>query len=155
MSNSHTLSIGDVATRTGLAVSAVRFYADEGLVHPIKSAAGHRYFQRADIRRISFLLIAQQLGFSLAEIAEALEPLPNHKAPSKRDWDSMARRFQKTIDERIERMTELRNNLNACIGCGCLSLKQCHLYNPEDRAHQFGTGPRYLQGDKPYQAKKS
>ena len=149
MPNSTQLSIGQVASRTGLAVSAIRFYADEGLVHPVRSSAGHRYFQRADVRRISFILIAQQLGFSLQEIAAALAPLPKNRAPSKSDWDRMARQFQRTIDNRIDRLTKLRSNLNACIGCGCLSLKQCRLYNPEDKAHRLGSGPRFLQGDKP------
>ena len=149
MPNTTTLTIGQVATRTGLAVSAIRFYADEGLVHPIRSDSGHRYFQRADVRRVSFILIAQQLGFTLKDIAEALAPLPKNRAPSKKDWDRLARNFQHTINERIERLTKLRNNLNACIGCGCLSLKQCRLYNPDDRANRMGTGPRYLLGDKP------
>ncbi len=149
MANKDFLSIGQVAKRSGLAVSAIRFYADEGLVHPIRSESGHRYFHRADIRRISFILIAQQLGFSLHDIADALTPLPNNRAPSKRDWDRMARGFQETINERIEKLTQLSNGLSACIGCGCLSLKSCHLYNPADRANQFGAGPRYLKGDVP------
>jgi len=149
MENRKQLSIGEVAARTGLAVSAIRFYADEGLVHPIRSAAGHRYFHRADIRRVSFILIAQQLGFSLGEITKALEKLPDKRAPSKRDWDRLAREFQQTIDERITRLSTLRDKLDSCIGCGCLSLKQCRLYNPEDKAAKFGTGPRYLVGDSP------
>ena len=149
MPNTTTLTIGQVATRTGLAVSAIRFYADEGLVHPIRSDSGHRYFQRADVRRVSFILIAQQLGFTLKDIAEALAPLPKNRAPSKKDWDRMARQFEKTINNRIERLSNLRDNLNSCIGCGCLSLNKCRLYNPEDKASQFGAGPRYLQGDKP------
>ena len=149
MPHEKLLTIGQVATRTGLAVSAIRFYADEGLVQPVRSNAGHRYFQRSDVRRISFVLIAQQLGFSLHDIAHALAPLPKNRAPSKKDWDRMAKSFQKTIDERIDRLTTLRNNLNACIGCGCLSLKQCRLYNPDDKANRFGAGPRFLQGNKP------
>jgi len=131
MPASNPLTIGEVARRTGIAVSAIRFYADEGLVHPIRSAAGHRYFNRSDIRRVSFILIAQQLGFSLSEIQKALIDLPNNKAPSKRDWDRLAKGFQLTINERIEKLTTMRDSLSACIGCGCLSLKQCRLYNPE------------------------
>jgi len=144
-----SISIGEVAKRTGLSVSAIRFYADEGLVHPIRNAAGHRHFQRADIRRISFILIAQQLGFSLTEIATTLQRLPDGRTPSKRDWDKLAREFQQSIDDRITRLTSLRSKLNQCIGCGCLSLQQCRLYNPGDRAAGFGSGPRYLVGDEP------
>jgi len=144
MSKQTQLSIGAVAKRTGLAVSAIRFYADQGLVHPTRNAGGHRQFHRTDIRRVSFILIAQQLGFSLAEIAEALQPLPNHKAPSKSDWDTLARGFQKTIENRISRLTKLSEKLNGCIGCGCLSLQQCKLYNPKDRVSGFGPGPHFL-----------
>lgn len=138
------LTIGEVAARTGLATSAIRHYESEGLVHPSRNTAGQRRFARADIRRLSFVLIAQQLGFSLSEIKAQLAPLPNHRAPGKSDWARMSKRFGKVLDERIAQMTRLRARLDSCIGCGCLSLESCHLYNAEDRAARAGTGPRYV-----------
>ena len=141
------LSIGYVAERTGLAVSAIRYYQEEGLVHPERDRAGRRIFARGDIRRLSFVLIAQQLGFSLADIRHALQSLPNGRNPTRADWARLAKSFQRDIDARIAGLTSLRDRLDSCIGCGCLSLETCAIYNPLDKAADLGEGPRYLMGD--------
>lgn len=143
------LTIGEISARTGLAASAIRHYESEKLVFPDRNASGQRRFQRADIRRLSFVMIAQQLGFTLAEIRAELDRLPRDRAPTKSDWSRISRRFGRVLDKRIARMTQLRQRLDGCIGCGCLSLQSCALYNPEDRARRGGTGPRYLVGDPP------
>jgi len=141
------LTIGQIATRTGLSPSAIRYYEDEGLVAPDRNASGHRRYARADIRRLSFVMISQGLGFSIAEIRGALGALPDHRTPSKADWARISATFGKVLDDRIARMTDLRARLDGCIGCGCLSLKTCALYNRRDMAAQRGAGPRYLMGD--------
>lgn len=141
------LSIGQLADRTGLAVSAIRFYEEKGLVSPLRNAGGQRRYDRADIRRLSFVMISQQLGFSLSEIAELFRGLPEGRTPNKADWTRISKVFRKTLDQRIETMTLLREKLDGCIGCGCLSLSNCKLYNPDDKAHVKGAGPRYLMGD--------
>ncbi|WGW03231.1 redox-sensitive transcriptional activator SoxR [Tropicibacter oceani] len=138
------LTIGDVAARTGLAPSAIRHYESQGLVFPSRNDAGQRRYARADIRRLSFVLIAQQLGFSLSRIKDQLAALPDNRAPTKRDWQRISSRFGRDLDARIAQMTRLRDRLDGCIGCGCLSLESCHLYNPEDRAARQGTGPRLV-----------
>jgi len=143
------LTIGQVARRTGLAVSAIRFYEERGLVAPLRNAGGQRRFRSSDIRRLSFVLIAQQLGFSLEEIIESLKSLPEGRTPTKRDWARISQSFRQVLQERIDIMTRLQERLDGCIGCGCLSLAKCALYNPEDRANRFGAGPRYLLGDLP------
>ena len=106
-------------------------------------------FRRSDIRRVSFLLIAQRLGFTLEQIGDHLSGLPNGRAPTKRDWDRISRAFRADIDDRIAALEQLRDKLDGCIGCGCLSLKKCRLYNPEDSASTKGAGPRFLLGDRP------
>ncbi len=141
------LSIGSVAARTGLAVSAVRFYENEGLLPAVRSPSGHRRFPRSVIRRLSFIMICQRLGYSLAEIAEHLAALPDGRTPTDEDWAALARRFRVDVDERIARLTVLRDRLDGCIGCGCLSLERCAMYNPDDAAAERGAGPRYLLGD--------
>lgn len=140
------LTIGDLAARTGLAVSAIRFYADQGIVHPVRNAGGHRRFGRPDIRRLSFAMVAQRLGFSLAEIAAELDHLPDHKAPSKADWGRVSARMRDRIDARIASLEGLRDRLDGCIGCGCLSLDSCALYNADDVQGRLGPGPRKLMG---------
>ncbi|MEM8702308.1 MAG: redox-sensitive transcriptional activator SoxR [Pseudomonadota bacterium] len=149
MKGSDLLSIGELAERTGLSVSAIRFYEEKGLVHPARNRGGQRRFMRADIRRLSFALVAQEFGFTISEIASRLAQLPEGRAPNKADWSKMSREFRKHLDERIERMTALRDKLDACIGCGCLSMKSCSLYNAGDAASRHGRGPRYLLGDSP------
>ncbi|MHA7773604.1 redox-sensitive transcriptional activator SoxR [Roseibium sp. M-1] len=149
MKGTDLLSIGELADRTGLSVSAIRFYEDKGLVHPARNAGGQRRFLRADIRRLSFVLVAQEFGFSISEIAGQLKRLPEGRAPTKSDWTRISREFRSHLDERIARMTALRDKLDACIGCGCLSMKSCQLYNAGDAAASKGRGPRYLLGDRP------
>lgn len=144
-----TLSIGQLADRTGLAVSAIRFYDSIGLVKANRNAGGQRQFQRSDIRRLSFVLIAQQLGFTLEEIRKQLDALPDQRTPTLQDWQRMSRQFKQDIDQRIDALERLRERLSGCIGCGCLSLRRCSLYNPDDRAASLGAGPRYLLGDEP------
>ena len=143
------LAIGQVAKRTGLAVSAIRFYETKGLVTPVRDAGGRRRYRPSDIRRLSFVLITQQLGFSLEEICLALKGLPEGRTPTKRDWTRISRALRQTLQDRINIMMRVRDRLDGCIGCGCLSLSKCALYNPDDRARQLGTGPRYLLGDGP------
>lgn len=143
------LTIGELADRTGLSVSAIRFYEEKGLVHPSRNPGGQRRFLRADIRRLSFVLVAQEFGFSISEIARQLERLPEGRAPTKADWTRISRDFRTHLDKRIERMTALRDKLDACIGCGCLSMQVCQLYNAGDAASRHGRGPRYLLGNSP------
>jgi len=143
------LTIGQVAERTGLATSAIRFYEEKGLVRPSRTPSGHRVFHRSAIRRLSFILVAQQLGYPLTEIKHQLDTLPADDAPSGADWQRLSANFADDLDQRIERLQELRGRLAGCIGCGCLSLDVCHLYNADDRAAQNGSGPRYLLGDRP------
>lgn len=149
MHRPRTLGIGEVAARTGLAVSAIRFYESRGLVAPTRNAGGQRRFVAADIRRLSFVMIAQQLGFTIAEIADQLARLPGARTPTQRDWRRISRAFRAELDRRIDGLTQLRDRLDGCIGCGCLSLKKCSLHNPHDRAAAHGSGPRYLLGDRP------
>ena len=143
------LSIGQLARRTGLSVSAIRFYEARGLVSPRRNQGRQRRFFRSDIRRLSFVLIAQQLGFSIAEIRKLLASLPQGRTPTLKDWNQISTGFRRELDSRIAAMTRMRDNLDGCIGCGCLSLKKCRLYNPADRARKTGTGPRYILGDRP------
>ncbi|KCZ88091.1 redox-sensitive transcriptional activator SoxR [Hyphomonas jannaschiana] len=138
------LSIGDVARRTGLSVSAIRFYESRGLVKPDRRPSGQREFARADIRRLSFILIAQQMGLTIEEISEVLSDLPDNRTPTKADWTRISQHFRKRLDDHIAMVERLRNRLDGCIGCGCLSLKTCKLYNPDDRARAAGPGPRFV-----------
>jgi MerR family redox-sensitive transcriptional activator SoxR len=142
--NNGLLSIGEVARRTGLAVSAIRYYDDEGLISARRTPGGKRMFIRSDIRRLSFILIAQQLGFSLDDIRTQLRQLPLERTPTKRDWEMISRGFRTHLDTRIAMLERLRDRLDGCIGCGCLSLEACKLYNPEDQAQTTGTGPRLV-----------
>lgn len=141
------LSIGVVADRTGVAISALRFYEEQGLVHAERAASGHRRFERSALRRISFIRISQQLGYSLDDIRTALDALPNSRTPTETDWQNLARVFRRDLDARIAGLTALRDKLDGCIGCGCLSLQRCQLYNADDIAADFGDGPRWLLGD--------
>lgn len=143
------ISIGVIAKRTGLTVSAIRFYESTGLVTASRGPGGRRLFSKAAIRRVSFILISQQLGYSLEEIRHVLKTLPAERTPTKADWEKLSRQFSEDIDQRIEKLSLLKASLSGCIGCGCLSLKSCALYNPGDRAAGLGAGPRYLLGDLP------
>ncbi|MEO4040496.1 redox-sensitive transcriptional activator SoxR [Hoeflea sp. CAU 1731] len=142
-----TIGIGDLAGRTGVSVSAIRFYETAGLLTSERNAAGQRRFVRSDIRRLAFVQIAQQLGFTIEQIRKQLAALPAKRTPNKKDWSKISRNFRKELDDRIERMVRLRDNLDGCIGCGCLSLRACALLNPDDKAGKVGAGPRYLLGD--------
>ena len=142
-----SLSIGDLARRTGLSVSAIRFYEAKGLVTPIRSAGNQRRYLRSDIRRLSFAMIAQRLGLTLTEIAEEMGRLPRDQAPSLNDWQGVSMRIRGALVSRIAQLEATRDLLDGCIGCGCLSLDRCALYNPEDRAARAGPGPRFLLGD--------
>ncbi len=143
------ISIGQLAARTGMTVSAIRFYEAEGLIHPERNAGGQRRFLRSDIRRLSFVMIAKQFGFSLGEIKQTLAGLPQGRTPTKEDWAAIGQGFRAALDARIDTLERLRDNLDGCIGCGCLSLPNCALYNLGDAAARAGSGPRYLMGDKP------
>ena len=142
------LTIGDLARRTGLSVSAIRFYESRGLVRSIRSGGNQRRFARADIRRLSFALIAQQIGLTLGEIEDELASLPEGRTPTRGDWQAISERMRRVLDARITRLTETRDRLDGCIGCGCLSLDRCALFNPQDRAARAGPGPRFLLGDR-------
>lgn len=138
------LTIGELAARTGLSVSAVRFYEKKGLVHPIRTAGNQRRFLRSDIRRLSFALIAQQLGFTLPQIATELAKLPEGRAPTGADWKRISQSFRRVIEQRVAQLQRTLDDLDGCIGCGCLSLRKCALYNPDDRAGRNGAGPRFI-----------
>jgi MerR family redox-sensitive transcriptional activator SoxR len=142
------LSIGELAARTGLSVPAIRHYEAMGLITPLRNAGGHRRYARADIRRLSFVRIAQGLGFPLARLAEVLAGLPQGRPPGREDWARISTGFRAEIDERIARLEALRDKLDGCIGCGCLSLDKCALWNPGDVAARHGAGPRWLMGDR-------
>ena len=143
------LSIGALAKRTGIAVSAIRYYEAQGLISPWRNSGGQRRFARADLRRLSFVMIAQQFGYTLPQIRSLLDSLPKGRTPTKSDWSKISQSFRSSLDVRIATLTQLRDNLDGCIGCGCLSLDACALYNPQDEAAAMGQGPRYLVGDAP------
>lgn len=143
------LTIGDLSERTGLAPSAIRHYETFGIVRPFRNAGGHRRYARSDLRRLSFVMIAQGMGFPLARLAEVLSGLPDGRPPARADWEKIARSFRQDIRARIAHLQRLDDKLDGCIGCGCLSLDRCALYNPKDRARRNGPGPRWLLGDDP------
>lgn len=141
------IPIGALAARTGLSISSIRFYEAKGLISPLRNNGGQRRFFRSDIRRLSFIVIAQQVGLSIKEIKSQLETLPKERTPTQRDWTKISIAMRDGLNERIDLLTRLRDNLDGCIGCGCLSLRKCKLYNPEDRASIKGSGPqRILRG---------
>lgn len=139
------LPIGDLARRTGLSVSAIRFYEEKGLVEAFRTSGNQRRFLRSDIRRLSFILIAQKLGLSLSEIEQALAGLPQGRTPNAADWKRISGAVRTRIEAQIAALEKVREDLDGCIGCGCLSLKKCALYNAGDEASQGGAGPRVLR----------
>jgi len=141
------LTIGEAARRCGVATSTLRFYEQRGLISSIRNAGNQRRYHRATLRRISVIRVAQTLGLTLEEIAEALATLPDGRTPTKRDWERLSTTWRRQLDSRIATLQRMRENLSSCIGCGCLSLKSCALYNTADRAAKRGAGPRYLLGD--------
>jgi MerR family redox-sensitive transcriptional activator SoxR len=146
---SELLSIGEVAKRSGVAASALRFYEERGLIRSEREGSGQRHFPREVLRRIAFIVFAQRIGLSLDEIGEELAKLPPHRAPTGKDWSRLSKTWTARIDERVAELERLRAGLTQCIGCGCLSLDRCQLSNPGDRAARLGPGPRYWIGDRP------
>jgi MerR family redox-sensitive transcriptional activator SoxR len=142
---SDLLTIGNLARRTGLSVSAIRYYEARGLIEPMRTGGNQRRFLRSDIRRLGFVLIAQNLGLSLGEIEGELARLPRGRNPTVSDWERISTRVRSAIDDRIRVLEKTRADLTGCIGCGCLSLKKCRLYNPQDSAAAGGPGPRVLR----------
>lgn len=138
------LTIGELAARTGLSVSAIRFYEDKGLVEPWRTNGNQRRFLRSDIRRLSFIVIAQKLGLSLAEIEEVMKRLPQGRTPNAADWKRISGTIRQRIDAQIAQLEKVREDLDGCIGCGCLSLRKCALYNAGDKWGAKGAGPRVL-----------
>jgi MerR family redox-sensitive transcriptional activator SoxR len=149
MKANDAISIGDLARRTGVSVSAIRFYEEKGLIEARRTVGGQRRFLRSDIRRISFIRIAQQVGLSIDLIEAELKGLPHGRTPTQADWTRISGHMRRMLDERIAVLTRTRDRLDGCIGCGCLSLRKCALYNPDDSAGRRGAGPRYVIGDKP------
>lgn len=143
----HELTIGALSERTGVATSALRYYEAEGLLHATRSDGGQRRYTRDALRRVSFIRVAQQVGLSLEEIREALASLPDSRTPNQRDWERLSNSWKPRLDAQIAMLERLRDRLDGCIGCGCLTLKVCALFNPDDQAAALGSGPRYLMGD--------
>jgi MerR family transcriptional regulator, redox-sensitive transcriptional activator SoxR len=142
------LTITEVSRRSGVASSALRFYEERGLIQSERAGSGHRRYPRAVLRRIAFIVFAQKMGLSLDEIGAELGRLPNNRVPERSDWARLSGSWTRRIDERIAELERLRAGLTQCIGCGCLSLQQCRLANPDDRAARLGPGPRYWIGSK-------
>ena len=138
------LTIGELSDRTGVRTSALRFYEAEGLIHATRSPAGQRRYARETLRRVSFVRIAQQVGLTLEEIRSALGSLPENRTPNQRDWHRLSTSWRPRIDAQIGVLERLRDRLDGCIGCGCLSLRVCQLVNPGDEVGERGPGPRYV-----------
>jgi MerR family transcriptional regulator, redox-sensitive transcriptional activator SoxR len=138
------ITVGELAARSGVAVSALHFYEGKGLIHSRRSEGNHRRYERSTVRRVAVIKVAQQLGIALADIAAALATLPDGRTPSARDWERLSRVWKAQLDERIGRLTRLRDTLSGCIGCGCLSLSACKLRNPGDVLGAQGEGARLL-----------
>src|SRR3712207_2137199 len=146
---SELLTIGEVARRSGVAASALRFYEARGLIASERAGSGHRRYHRPVLRRIAFIVFAQRIGLSLEEIGTEVAKLPGDRAPTRRDWSRLSSTWTARIDERIAELERLKAGLTECIGCGCLSLDRCRLANPGDRAATAGPGARYWLGDRP------
>ena len=144
-----TLTIGQVARRSGVAPSALRFYEAEGLIASERTDGNQRRFQRAVLRRVALIQAGRSAGIPLAAIRDALAVLPTDRPPSKRDWAKLSRAWRRDVEERIALLERVRDDLGSCIGCGCLSLRTCRLFNTGDRAARSGPGARYLLGDPP------
>lgn len=143
------MTIGEVARRSGVAASALRFYEERDLITSERAGSGHRRYPRAVLRRVAFIVFAQRVGLSLEEIGVELAKLPPDRVPSRRDWSRLSRQWSERIDDRIAELERLKAGLTECIGCGCLSLDRCTLANAGDRAAGLGPGPRYWIGDRP------
>ncbi len=141
------LTIGALSARSGVAPTALRFYEMEGLIRSSRSAGGQRRYARAEIRRVAFVRAAQSVGLSLDDIRAALARLPEKRTPTQKDWAVLARAWRPLLEERIARLERVRDRLDSCIGCGCLSLRHCKLVNPDDIVRRRGPGARYLEED--------
>ena len=138
------VTIGEAARRTGVASSTLRFYETRGLISSTRSVGNQRRYHRSMLRRVAVVRVAKTLGLTLDEIAEALATLPEGRTPTKRDWERLSLKWRRDLDARIAQLERMRDTLTRCIGCGCLSLRSCSLYNAGDRAAADGAGPRYL-----------
>ena len=138
------LTVGEVARRSGVAVSTIHFYEAQGLIRSWRNPGNQRRFSRDVLRRVAVIKVAQRLGISLASIADALNALPQDRSPTTADWRRMSERWRAELDDRIAKLTKLRDNLDGCIGCGCLSIRDCPLRNPWDELGDAGAGPRLL-----------
>jgi MerR family redox-sensitive transcriptional activator SoxR len=143
------LTVGELAARSGVATSALRFYEDRGLIHAMRTASGHRRYPRSMTRRVAFIVFAQRIGLSLEEIRVELEKLPAGRAPRGDEWARLSATWSNRIGERMEELERLKRGLSECIGCGCLSMERCAILNPRDQAAAHGVGPRYWLGDAP------
>ena len=141
------LSIGELSTRSGIATSALRFYETKGLIASERTDGNQRRYPRATLRRVSLIRAGQEVGLTLAELSEALAKLPHDATPTKADWRRLSQSWRKRLDRQISELEALRDELTDCIGCGCLSLKSCAIFNPGDAASELGSGPRYLMGN--------
>ena len=141
------ITIGELAARSGMATSTLRFYEDQGLISAERTAGNQRVYPRPTLRRVAFIRAAQAVGLTLDEIAGALATLPADRTPVKRDWERLSTAWRDRLDQRIVELERLRDGLTSCIGCGCLSLRTCRLLNPDDRVSAKGSGARYLLGD--------
>jgi MerR family transcriptional regulator, redox-sensitive transcriptional activator SoxR len=137
------LTISEISRRSGVASSALRFYEERGLITSKRASSGHRRYPRAVLRRIAFIVFAQRIGLSLDEIGAELGKLPADRIPTRQDWSRLSGKWLKRIDQKLAELERLKEGLTSCIGCGCLSLKRCHLANPDDRSGRAGPGPRF------------
>jgi MerR family transcriptional regulator, redox-sensitive transcriptional activator SoxR len=147
LKSSRSLTIGELARRSGVAASALRYYESSGLISAERSAGNQRRYARHTLRRVAFILAGRQLGLSLAEISGAFATLPGDKPPTRADWARAARAWQARLEEKIAELERIRSTLSSCIGCGCLSLRRCALYNPADIAATHGPGAQWLHGE--------
>ena len=137
------LGVGELAQRSGIAVSALHFYEARGLIHSVRTSGNQRRYARSVLRRLAVIKVAQRVGLPLAEIASALDALPSGRAPTVADWRRLSAAWKRELEERIKTLTQLRDQLDGCIGCGCLSLKACPLRNAGDEMAQQGAGPHF------------
>lgn len=142
-----SLTVGELAARSGVAVSTIHFYEAKGLIHSVRNAGNQRRFSRSELRRVAVVRVAQRAGISLAEIRDALATLPTHRTVSAKDWARLSKRWKSDLEQRIRRLEALRDQLGSCIGCGCLSLDSCPLRNPMDVLGDEGPGPRLIEDD--------
>lgn len=144
MINNNLTTIGQLSERSGVATSALRFYETKNLILSIRTSGNQRRYNTSMLRRIALIQVAQSIGFTLEEITQELSGLPMNKTPTKRDWERVAKKWQKDLDNKMKQIESLRENLTGCIGCGCLSMKKCHLLNPDDILHENGDGAQRL-----------